>query len=612
MQLKRKCFSISTPNHLDNEDDPRKKERNMSDFIIKGGTVVDGTGAHSYHADIRIEAGIITEIGENLPPRGAALIDAAGCYVTPGFIESHTHYDAAMWWQPDLDPLSSYGTTTTIMGNCGFTLAPLSDDAAARQETVKIFSFFEDIPYDTFIAEVPWDWRSWPEYKTSLTAKVRVPTNYSLYVGHISLRLAVMGLAAWERAATPAEIAKMAAALDEALAAGAMGLSSNLLDHDGDNRPVPTLLAADDELIALFDVMSRYPAANFQVILDPHMRMTAPESLARIGRLIKGRKVRVQAVGAAPLLEHQAALLPVLEQQIAQMQAEGLDVWPGFSHVTPTVVISLYKSLLFVQSNEYVWHEVVIEPDLEKKAALLADPDFRARARASWDTQALQWSPCKRPDKITLDNSDNGAGPLDITLADYAAARNLHPSDALADWFLANGVMSTVLVAPPGQNKAKLIETLQRPGTVGNLSDAGAHLQMLCGAGENILLFTEFVRGGKLTVEQAVHVQTGKLAEFFNLHDRGEIKIGKRADIVVLNLEEIQQKKREKRFDVPNGKGGVTWRFTRQPAPVRLTMVNGVVTFDGKAFTGTFPGEFLAPAAASKNAAPIPELAGAA
>ena len=265
----------------------------MSDILIKNGTVVDGTGANAFTADVRVRDGVIVEVGPNLATGDERMFDASNCYVCPGFIESHTHYDASMWWQPDLDPLPGYGATTMIMGNCGFSMAPLHPSKQARDEVMGIFSFFEDIPIGPFRQNVPWDWTTWSEYRKSFEKSVKVPLNYTSYVGHIPLRLAAMGMDAWERAATPEEIAKMAELLDDALAAGALGLSDNMHDHDGSDRAVPSLLACDDEFKALFDVMDRYPATCYQVIVDTFMRMNGPANLKRLEKLLTGRKIRV-------------------------------------------------------------------------------------------------------------------------------------------------------------------------------------------------------------------------------------------------------------------------------------------------------------------------------
>lgn len=569
----------------------------MSDILIKGGTIVDGTGAPAYQADVRVSGGTIVEIGPDLKPGSERVYFANGCQVTPGFIESHTHYDATMWWQPDLDPLPGCGATTVILGNCGFTAAPLSKDKAAQLEMIKIFSFFEDIPEGPFLQHVPWDWEKWSEYKESLTSRVKVPANYAAFVGHIAIRLAVMGLEAWDRAATADEIVKMAELLDDALAAGALGLSDNLHDHDGQDRPIPTLKADDAEFEALFAVLERYPAATYQVIIDTFMRKTGPASLERLERLTKGRKIRMQVAGAIPTLDFQKDILPTLQDRVTQMRANGVDIWPGLAHVSPTSTLSLVKSLIFAQSNDYVWHEVVLAEDHDEKARLLADPDWRARARESWDTKAWPHSPMNNPQDLLLIDSSNNVGPTGITLKQYADDRGLHRSDAMAEWILANGTSSTVHMAPFPKDEELTIALMNDPQTVGNISDAGAHLQMLCGGGENILLLTKYARDEKLmSLEQAVHVMTGKLANFFGLADRGEIKVGKRADIAIFNLEEVQYQNMEKRFDVPDGKGGTSWRFTRPAAPMRLTLVNGVATFDGKQYTGATPGEFLAPA----------------
>lgn len=569
----------------------------MADILIKNGTVVDGTGAPAFKADVRVKNGMIAQVGPDLAPASERVIDASGCYVTPGFIESHTHYDASMWWQPDLDPLPGYGATTMVLGNCGFSMAPLHASQAARDEVMGIFSFFEDIPIGPFRQNVPWDWTSWSQYRASFEKNVSVPLNYASYVGHIPLRLAAMGVEAWDRAATPAEVARMAELLDDALAAGALGLSDNMHDHDGSDRAVPSLLADDAEFSALFDVMNRYPATCYQVIVDTFMRMNGPANLKRLEKLLTGRKIRVQIAGGIPTLYFQAGILPEMQKSIDSMRAAGIDVWPGFAHVSPTSVLGLTKSLIFAQSNDYVWHEVVLAESHEEKRRLLADPDWRARARESWDTQAWDHSPLKNPQDLFLLDSENGVGPIGGTLADYAQTRGQHRSDAMADWILENGIMSTVHMAPFPKDEELTVALMRDPKTVGNISDAGAHLQMLCGGGENALLLTRYVRDEKLlSIEEAVHVMTGKLAEHFFLQDRGVIAPGKRADITVFNLDEVTYQPFEKVWDVPNGEGGTTWRFTRKPAPMRLTLVNGVPTFENGAYTGTTPGTFLSPA----------------
>ena len=572
----------------------------MANSVIRGGIVVDGTGAPAFEADVRIENGVITDVGTDVQAQeGDQVIDASGCYVAPGFIETHTHFDATMWWQPNLDPLPGYGVTTAVLGNCGFTAAPVSDDEAVRRELINIFSFFEDIPISPFLEHVPWDWRSWPEYKASMEKHVKVPANYAAFVGHLAIRLVVMGMDAWDREATPEEIEKMCAMLDEALAAGALGMSSNLLDHDGQDRPIPTMKAADEEWEALFDVLAKYPGATLQVIVDTFMRKTAAESVERIDRLIGDRPIRAQVAGMAPTLTFQKDIEEKVGPLRKRLAAEKRDIRAGFAHVPPTSVISIKKSLIFAQSNDYVWHEVVLAESEEEKLRILQDEEWRARARESWDEKVWRHSPFANPQSLLLINSENGVGPINISLEQYANDRGLHPSDAMAEWFITNTVHSTVHMAPFPQDEDMVVELIKDPWSVPNISDAGAHGQMLCGGGENIRLLTYYCREkGWITVEEAVHAQTGKIADFFGLNDLGKLQEGKRADITVFNMDEIERRPMKKAFDVPDENGGTTWRFTRDPAPVRLTMVNGEVTFANGETTGAAPGLMLSPSAA--------------
>lgn len=568
------------------------------DLLIRGGTVVDGANTPAYRADVRLQGGLIAEIGEKLAPAdGERVVDATGCYVTPGLIESHTHFDGTMWWQPDLDPLPGCGVTTVVMGNCGFALAPLHDDPAVREEVVKIFSFFEDIPEVPFLKNLPWDWRTWSEYKRSLTSQVQVPSNYAAFVGHIALRLAVMGMEAWERAATEEEVRQIAALLEDALAAGALGMSTNLMDHDGSDRPVPSLHADDAELKALFEVVARHPGASVQVVIDSIMRMTALPAMERLARLTEGMPIRVQWAGV-PTLQWQKdfGLQQPLVELHERFAKEGRDFWTGFTHVPITTTASIDRSLLFAQSGDYVWHEVVQADSDEAKIAILSDPDWRVRARHSWDVESNEIAPFRKPQGVVLDNSQNGAGPVGITLGEYADTLGVHCSDALAQWFIENGLESTVTMPPWDKDDEMVLRLLRDPMTVGNITDAGAHGQLFCGSGDNLMLYTHYVREkGTLSIEEAVHSQTGKLADHFGLTDRGRIAVGKRADVTVFDLGEIERREKRKISDVPDGKGGMTWRWTRDPAPMRLTVTNGVPTFEEGKSTGARPGEMLAP-----------------
>ena len=572
-------------------------------LLIKGGTVVDGTGAPAYAADVRVAGGRIVEIGQGLSAgAGERTFDAAGCYVTPGLIETHNHWDGGVWWSPNLDPLPGYGATTSINGNCGFSMAPAPQAEEDRRDVIDIFNYFEDIPEEPMRAIVPWDWTKWSEYKASMERNVRLPLNFCAFCGHIPMRLAVMGQDAWARAATPDEIAQMCALLEDALAAGAMGLSSNFLDYDKYERPLPSQLADDAELSALLAVIARYPGATFQVILDYFMRHTANDALERIGALAKAAGVKMQWAGM-PTLQFMAPQLPRAEELHAQFKAEGLPFVTAFNVISPTSVINFGRTLVFGQNGNPVWQDLVNQPGWDAKAAMLADPAWRAKAREAWDNQFAH-SLLHDPTAMLLRESESGYGPIGVTLADYMAETGItHASDAMAQWVLNNGQESTILKRSWEKDEVILEKLLTDTHSLANVSDAGAHGKLFCGAGYNVFLLTDYVRDRKIiSLEQGVHMLTWRLAEFFGLHDRGTIEVGKAADITVFNLDEIEMRPEKKTWDVWDGTGGRTYRYTRDPAPMRLTLVNGQPTFDRGEFTGRYPGRFVGPETA---AAPV-------
>jgi len=565
-------------------------------ILIKNGTVVDGSGAPAYTADVRINGGLIREIGPGLQQeKGERVIDASGCYVTPGFIETHNHFDGSVWWSPNMDPAPGYGITTSINGNCGFSMAPAPNTREGRQGIIDIFNFFEDIPEPPMEQIVPWDWKKWSEYKASFQRNVKVPVHFGAFCGHIPIRLTVMGDDAWARAARPDEIEQMCALLEDALEAGAMGLSTNYLDFDKYERPLPSQKADDDEFLALLKVLARHRGATFQVIVDHFMRMTGPDTVERMGRLAKEAGVRMQWAGL-PTLHYQEKIRPKSAALHEQFKQEGLEFFTSFHHISPTSVINFGRSLVFAQNGNPVWQEVVNAHTWEEKAAMLSDPKWLDRAREAWNNQ-FSHSYLHDPSALLLRESESGYGPIGITLEQYMKDEGIeHASDAMAQWVLNNGAESVVFKKSWEKDEGLILKLFRDPNAIGNVSDGGAHGKMFCGTGDCVNLLTDYVRERKqLTIEEAIHNLTGKLANFFNLHERGLIQVGKVADITVFNLDEIERRPEVRTWDVPDGQGGRTYRYTRDPAPMRLTLVKGIPTFDNGAFTGRFPGDFIRP-----------------
>jgi N-acyl-D-amino-acid deacylase len=383
--------------------------------------------------------------------------------------------------------------------------------------------------------------------------------------------------------------------LDDALAAGAMGLSSNFLDYDKYERPLPSQLADDAELAALLAVLARFPGATFQVILDYFMRKTANTTLERFGRLAKEAGIRMQWAGM-PTLKYMAPQLPRAEELHARFKAEGLDIYTSFNVISPTSVINFGRTLVFGQNGNPVWQELVNTPTWEAKAAMLSDPAWRDRARQAWDNQFAH-SYLHDPSAMLLRESESGYGPVGVTLAEYMKRSGItHASDAMAEWVLVNGQESTILKRSWEKDEQILNKLLVDTHSLANVSDAGAHGKLFCGAGYNVFLLTDYVRDRKvISIEQGVHMLTKRLADFFGLNDRGHIEVGKVADITVFNLNEIEMRPEKKTWDVWDGTGGRTYRYIRDPAPMRLTLVNGQPTFDRGEFTGRYPGQFVGP-----------------
>src|SRR5262249_19186194 len=240
-----------------------------AEIVIRGGTVVDGSGAPGRAADVAIAGGAIVEIGPNL--RGDRELDASGCAVAPGFIDIHTHYDAQVFWDPALRPSSFHGVTTVVAGNCGFTIAPTRPEH--HETIVHTLENVEDMDPATLIAGVVWDFETFPEYLDAVHRR-GTDLNFTAYIGHSALRLYVLGDAAYERAATPDEIAQMAALVEEAIAAGAAGFSTSFsFAHRGvDGKPVPSRFADAAEVAALYEAAGR--AGKGVVLFTPGEQCT--------------------------------------------------------------------------------------------------------------------------------------------------------------------------------------------------------------------------------------------------------------------------------------------------------------------------------------------------
>src|SRR5215211_6248620 len=389
----------------------------MAEVVIRGGTVYDGSGASGRAADVAIEGGVIREIGSNL--RGERELDASGCAVAPGFIDIHTHYDAQVSWDPALRPSSYHGVTTVVAGNCGFTIAPTR--AEHHDVIVRTLENVEDMDAGSLTEGIVWDFGTYPEYLELVRARGTV-VNFTAYVGHSSVRLYVMGDDAYERTATPDEIAQMCVIVQEAIAAGAAGFSTSFAyTHRGmDGKPVPSRFAARDEVEALF--LAAGSTGKGMVLATAGEQCTYAdmyELQPRIGRPFTYPLFALANDRHHPQLElHEAAV------------ARGVQVWP---QVTPRPLTMQFTMDSPFSLNVSPMFGQLMNATRDARLAAYADADWRARATAELAEQPMapRWETCevsessrfpelegRRVDELAL---ERGVTPLDV-ICDLALA----------------------------------------------------------------------------------------------------------------------------------------------------------------------------------------------
>jgi len=573
----------------------------MTGLLIRGGRLVDGTGAPSRTADLRVRDGRIAEIGASLEPQGEQVIDAGGAIVSPGFIDSHTHFDATIYWDPMLDPMPQHGVTTVVAGNCSLSLAPIRPKE--RREQVDVYGYIEDMPTDLLNEAIPWSWERYDEYARA-ASQTSLGINLMTFVGHSQIRCYVMGDAAWERTATPEEIAAMVAELDTALQAGALGLSFSLFDKDRKGRPVPSRLADDAEIDALIAKLGEY-GATFQFVPGDNADLII-EQLNWLGAMLGEHGV----TGLYNILVHMESQPDRADRIIScleQLKDRGSTIYGLVSPRHIELSIGFEQSICFI--NLPAWNEFVQSP-IETKRQMIDDPEWRARGREEADTTRSPMFPFENAEllKITSAGNPECSEWIGKSLADLAEARGGHISDVLADWVKENDFDAGFALPIANTNADEVAKMLRCPVGIISASDAGAHLQMFSAAGDATLLLTKFVRErGDMSVEEAVHELTGRQAEIFGIPDRGVLAPGKVADIAIFALDELEYGPEKSVNDLPDGGA----RLTRDPGGYRYTIVNGeIVQLGGKA-TGALPASWLAhPSRSSEEQVATMEPAG--
>ncbi len=552
-----------------------------ADVVIRGGTVVDGTGAPGRQADIAVSDGLITEIGERVSgAAGARELDASGQVVAPGFVDIHTHYDAQVFWDPSLTPSSYHGVTSVIAGNCGFSIAPCHPEHRALLS--RTLQHVEDMSLATLEAGVPWDFETFPQYLDSVE-RHGTALNYGCYVGHTAVRLWVMGEAGYERAATEDELAKMRAVVADAMAAGAAGFAtSSSTTHSGDGgRPVPSRLADLHEL---------------NTLLEPLRDAKRGVAALLPGETIKHSDVfEIQRLIGRPLTW--TALLTIKDypwhERIMKdndaARAKGIEVWPQVSCRPLVFQMNLKEPFTF---NMRPIFAALMDSTLEARSAAYRDPAWRARA---WDE--LNGRGVLPPNWSSLAVAESATHPdlIGRPLPELAEERGCTPLDVMLDVSLSEDLETRFTSVLANNDPDAIAWLLPQENVLLGLADSGAHVSQLCDACFATDLLGNWVRDREvMPMERAIYKLTGEPASVYGLTDRGTLTPGRAADITVFDADTVAPGPLRRVHDFPaNGERLVA------DAPVGLShmLVNGVVVrADGAADDeglGARPGRVL-------------------
>jgi N-acyl-D-aspartate/D-glutamate deacylase len=575
------------------------------DLLIRGATVVDGTGTPGRRADVAVRDGRIVSVdadaaraagadtaagaaGARAEP-AARVIEADGLVLTPGFVDPHTHYDAQLCWDPWATPSSAHGVTTVLGGNCGFTLAPLA--ARDADYTRRMMAKVEGMPLAALESGVRWDWRTFAEYLDRLDGTVAV--NAGFLVGHCALRRSVLGRAANEREATAGEVAAMGRLLHESLAAGALGLSTSRspTHDDGDGGPVPSRAAGVDEVLALCRVVGEHPGTTLEAIIEGCLRRFTADEMDLLASM--------SAAAARPLNWNILGVDAADPDRPAHQLRAGARAREAGGRVVALTMPVLVPMTMSFGSFCALWlipgWGDVLDVPVAERVRRLRDPAVRARMAAEAEASPLSFT--RLADFAHYEIGDTShpanAGLTGRPVAEVAAERGQDPFTCVVE-IAALDDLRTVLWPRPTNDTPADWELRRRlwdhPDVLLGGSDAGAHLDRSCGALYPTRFLADCLRGRRLVpLERAVHLLTDAPARLFGLRGRGRIAPGAHADLVLLDPATVDAEPPALVADLP----GASPRLVAGAVGVARVIVNGVeVLVDGQP-TGARPGTVL-------------------
>jgi N-acyl-D-aspartate/D-glutamate deacylase len=535
------------------------------DLVIRGGTVIDGTGAPRRRADVAVTGDTITEVGDRLS--GRLELDAGGHVVTPGFVDIHTHYDAQVFWDPALTPSSWHGVTSVVAGNCGFSIAPCRPEH--RELIGRTLQHVEDMSLPTLQAGIPWDFETFPEYLDSVERHGSA-INYTAYVGHTAIRLYVMGDDGYERQPTDDELARMADVVREAVAAGAAGFAtSSAPTHNGEGgRPVPSRLADIHELEVL--VTPLRDVGRGVGAFTPGEKVTHAEVYDLQPRI--GRPFTWTALLTMKRMPHFAESMAELT---SKKRAEGVEVWPQVSCRPLTFQMTMADPFTFNTSEPF---RLLMDTPLEHRLAAYRDAEWRRTAQEALETARVfrvNW------DVMTVAESASHPELNDVPIRTLAEKQGVEPLDAIIDLAIEDNLETRFRSILSNDDPDQIEKLLQHPGMLIGLSDAGAHVSQLCDACLPTDLLGNWVREREvLTLEHAVHKLSGEPAGVYGFARRGVLRKGMKADITVFDPDTVGPGGLHRIRDFPaDGERLVA----DEPSGMRHVVVNGTpIRVDGE------------------------------